>query len=196
VDPARFGDDSSVIYTRVGRDGRTWPALRFAKLDTMQLAARVAERANFFRASGLRVAINVDGGGVGGGVVDRLRSLGYEVNEIQFGARALDPKRFANRRAELWSAMRDWLAVGALPRDQELATDLTSPEFGYDSANRILLERKESMKARGLASPDTADALAVTFGATLPVAEFDSDELIYDRNVVMNYDPLALLNRR
>jgi hypothetical protein len=194
VDPARFGDDSSVIFTRLGRDGRSFPPIRLRKLDTMELAARTAEHVNYLRGLGLRVAINVDGGGVGGGVVDRLRSLLYEVNEIQFGARAFDPTRYANRRAEIWGAMKGWLTGGALPQDEALAIDLTSVEYGYNPAGAIALERKESMKARGLASPDTADALACTFAIPTPLALPDDEiDVAKAARKVLDFDPMAAM---
>ena len=70
---------------------------------------------------------------------------------------------YANRRAEMWDRMRKWLRTGALPDDADLISDLKGPEYGFDSTGHILLEKKEKMKARGLASPDAADALALTF---------------------------------
>jgi hypothetical protein len=41
----------------------------------------------------------------------------------------------------------------------------------YDASDAILLERKDDMKRRGLASPDDGDALALTFA--YPVAKRD-----------------------
>ncbi|MCQ4325771.1 MULTISPECIES: terminase [Pseudomonadaceae] len=210
VDPARFGGDASVIWTRQGRNARDIPPIRLQGVDTMTLAARVAEHANFLRGAGHSVIINVDGGGVGGGVIDRLRSVGFDVNEVQFGSRALDPRRWANRRAEIWGLMREWLAGGAIPRDEGLATDLCAVEYGYNAADAILLEKKESMKARGLASPDSADALAVTFA--VPVALTVPGQEHLERNDQRReynpyastprgdkrrgYDPLGALGRR
>jgi hypothetical protein len=107
----------------------------------------------------------IDGIGVGSGVVDRLRQLGFVVCDVNAGATANNDRMYANRRVEMWGRMRDWLqAGGCLPRDDvALADDLTAPEYGFDSANRIALERKQDLRARGLASPDAADALALTF---------------------------------
>ncbi len=136
----------------------------------MTLAARVAEHVNFLRSAGLHVLVNVDGGGVGGGVIDRLRSVGFDVNEVQFGSRAMDPRKWANRRAEIWGAMREWLNIGTLAKDEDLIADLTNLEYGYTSTDQILLEKRESMKARGLASPDIGDALAVTFAVPTRIA--------------------------
>lgn len=168
VDVARFGGDRSVIRTRVGRDGRTIKPKRYRGLNTMQLAARVAEHVEELAQLGLRAVVFVDGGGVGGGVVDRLRQLGYDVIEVQFGGKPDDPRKYANKRAEMWGKARDWLAIGCLDKDEELATDLTGVEYGFRPDDTILLESKESMQRRGLASPDDGDALALTFAQPVP----------------------------
>ena len=75
---------------------------------------------------------------------------------------------WGNKRAEMWGAMREWLKTAALPQDRQLKTDLTGPMKKPNSAGTIFLEGKKEMKARGLSSPDAADALAVTFA--FPVA--------------------------
>lgn len=199
VDPARFGDDTSVIYTRIGRDARTYPIVRMNKADTMTLASRIAEHVNVFKRAGRFVLLNVDGGGVGGGVVDRLRQLGYEVNEVQFGSKAINMKVYANKRAEIWGALRDWLQGGALPDDAGLLAELTAVEYGFNITDQILLEKKESMKRRGLDSPDCADALAITFAVPVPIVE-GYEVPRYDRPVEpkrdhRNYDPIELFER-
>jgi hypothetical protein len=165
VDVARFGDDKSVIYVRRGLDGRTFAPLKFRGLDNMALAGKVAE---VWRRTGAD-ALFVDAGG-GAGVIDRLRQLNVPVAEIAFGGRA-DRLKFndettpaANKRAEMWAAVRAWLkAGGALPDDPELEAELTQVEYGFNARDELQLERKEDMKARGLSSPDIADALALTF---------------------------------
>ena len=67
-----------------------------------------------------------------------------------------------------WGKVKDWLPGGGLPKDETLATDLTSVEYGFRPDDSILLESKESMKKRGLASPDDGDALALTFAHPTP----------------------------
>jgi hypothetical protein len=192
VDVARFGDDQSVIFTRIGRDGASWPILRFRELDTMQLVSKVAEHAKKIKFAGMHVVIFVDGGGVGGGVVDRLRQIGYDVVEVQFGGKADDPRKYANKRAEMWARTKEWLEVGCLVKDEDMATDLTSVEYGFRPDDTILLESKESMKKRGLASPDAADALAVTFA--YPVAEFrGGDEVPQNKHRSTDYDPYKVM---
>lgn len=168
VDVARFGGDQSVIRTRIGRDASMFKPQRFRELDTMQLASRVVEHVGLLREAGYRVVVFVDGGGVGGGVVDRLSQLAIEVIEVQFGSTADDPRKYANKRAEMWGRMREWLPIGSLEKDEELVTDLTGVEYGFTVKDQILLESKESMKKRGLASPDDGDALALTFAYPVP----------------------------
>ena len=64
--------------------------------------------------------------------------------------------------------MREWLKTASIPQDRALKADLTGPMKKPDSSGSIALESKKEMKARGLASPDAADAIAVTFA--YPVA--------------------------
>lgn len=163
VDVARFGDDESVIRFRRGRDGRSIKPVRFKGLNTMQLAAETADLIDRFNPDG----VFVDGGGVGGGVVDRLKQLGYRVIEVQSGERARDPEKYLNKRAEMWGDMREWLVYGAIDNDQQLIDDLTGPEYSIDLKGRIKLETKDNMKKRGLVSPDDGDALALTFAESV-----------------------------
>lgn len=175
IDVARFGDDQSVIRTRIGRDG-TMPPIKLRGANTKDIAARAAHQINFLRGQGYRVVVFVDGsGGYGAGVVDTLQELGFEVIEVQFGASATDRKAYANKRAEMWGRMKDWLAIGSLTPDNELATDLTAVEYGFTLSDQVQLERKERMKDRGLASPDDGDALALTFAE--PVADRPAEDM-------------------
>lgn len=177
VDVGRFGDDETVILPRRGRDARTHKARKYRGLDTMQVAAQVVQAIEDLKPN----AVFVDEGGVGGGVVDRLRQLGFVVQGINFGSKAdrssLDAagaggERYANKRAEMWGVMRQWLKGGAIEDSGDLESDLIGVEYGYNADNAIQLEKKEDMKKRGLASPDWGDALALTFA--YPVAEFQS----------------------
>lgn len=163
VDVARFGDDSSVIYFRHGRDGSPMPYVRRQGVDTMALAALVADWITRWRPD----SVFVDEGGVGGGVVDRLAQLGFrEVRGINFGGKAdslRTGEKAGNKRTEMWLNMRQWLARAALPKDELLAAELTGPMYSYNADNAMMLEKKADMKKRGVPSPDVADALALTF---------------------------------
>lgn len=179
VDVARFGDAESVLAIRRGRDARTIPWEHFRGVDTMTLAARVMELDDRHHFD----AIFVDGGGVGGGVVDRLRMLKRNVVEVQFGA---SPDRatatsegavvYANKRSEMWGYMRDAMSGLMIPDDVVLADDLTGIMYGYavkQGRDAILLEKKADMQARGLSSPDRGDALCLVAGTGISTPEGD-----------------------
>lgn len=175
VDVARFGDDASVIRTRFGLDARSMPVHKFRGLNGWQLGAKVAEYYRYLKSLGVRkIIINVDVGGVGASPVDWLQQNGYPVNAINFGSGPDDKDRYKNRRAEMWGRMRDWLSEGGcIDDDSELIADLTGVEYSYTPTNQILLESKEDMKKRGLASPDNADSLCLTFAVR--VNEYEED---------------------
>lgn len=156
VDPARFGDDRSVIFRRQGLQSMR-PAV-YRGVDNMTLAGHVAAVIDDWSPD----AVFIDAG-AGSGVIDRLRQLGHDVIEVNFGGRPSQPE-YLNKRAEMWFALRDWLrAGGSIPNDTALKQDLAGPIYWYDAANRIQLEPKDNIKKRGLPSPDMADALALTF---------------------------------
>ena len=197
VDVARFGDDKTVFRFRRGRDARSIKPLKFRGLDTMQVAARVAEAFATYKPD----AIFIDNGGFGAGVVDRCNYLRLPVQGVDFGAvpdREIQSREsgvfYYNKRSEMWGAMRDWLAGGAIDNDPELTADLSGLEYGYamkNSRDCIVLEKKEHLKRRGLASPDDGDALALTFAH--PVAAADQREKYGPRSGAQHqyeYDPL------
>lgn len=188
VDVARFGDDQSVIYTRIGRDGRSIAPMKFRGIDLMELASRVAEHAESLKAD----AVMVDGGGVGGGVIDRLKQLGYSVYDVNFGSSAQDKDKYHNKTAEMWSRMREWLEEGGcIPDDVELVDELTSREYGFTDKGQVMMERKSDMKKRGLASPDVADSLALTFAVKVPrrdLGRMMRMARMRGRDAIMDYD--------
>jgi hypothetical protein len=161
VDPARFGDDRTAIIRRQGRVGYNLET--YQKYDTMQIVGLVV---NILRNE-QPDAVFVDVTGLGAGVYDRLKELGYSgvVKAVNFGETAWLKDRFVNRRAEIWCNMLDWLkdTPCQLPKSSELMADITAPQYTVDSRGRIQLEKKEDMKKRGLRSPDGGDAFALTF---------------------------------
>ena len=159
VDPARFGDDRSVIFRRQGVQAFAPVVLK--QVDNMTLSAHVAHEIESFRPDGVFIDA-----GCGGGVIDRLRQLGFTVTEVPFGGAPLKTGQYANKRAEMWGEMASWIkSVGALPDVAELKADLCQTAYDYDAAGRLRLEPKEKLKARTGKSPDLADALALTFAA-------------------------------
>lgn len=171
VDPARFGDDATAVIARRGR--KAFGLQTFKGRDTMEVAGickRILDGGVGF--TGMRVErMFVDVGGLGAGVVDRLREMGFSkrVRAVNFGGKPLDAERYSNKRSEMWGEMRDWLAdedmQADLPDSDALQADLTAPGYSWDSSGRLVLETKESMRKRGIHSPDAADALALTFAA-------------------------------
>ena len=164
VDVARFGDDRSVILVR--RGGTIRETRVYREIDTVRLAGYVCEVADQYRAE--QPTLFIDAVGIGAGVVDQCRARGYAVQEVQAGGLAQDPQHYANKRAEMWDRTREWLRTrGCLDAQaqatRDLVADLTAPEYAYDAHGRLQIETKASMKARGLASSDVADALVHTF---------------------------------
>jgi len=162
VDPARGGMDSTVILVRQGRD--VISIRRLKGEDTMSVVGHVIDAIEEFKP----VLTVIDEGGLGYGILDRLTEQRYKVRGVNFGWKAKNPIMWGNKRAEMWGAMRDWLKTASLPMDRALKNDLVGPMKKPNSAGTIFLEGKKEMKSRGLASPDAADALAVTFA--FPVA--------------------------
>lgn len=164
VDPARFGDDDTVIRIRRGRDARSYPTYVLNGVDNMTVANKLAEVINEFDPA----AVFIDSGG-GAGIIDRLREMAYKVFEVNFGRASEDPRYF-DHGTELWGRMRDWLSGGMIgdqsDADRKLITDLMGRQYEYmGRENRIKLEAKDKMKKRSSRSksPDNADALALTF---------------------------------
>lgn len=199
VDVGRFGDDPSVIYPRKGRDARSIAPEIIQGSDTMVVAARVA--ATFLRLSA--TIVMVDSGGVGGGVVDRLRQLRIPVMEVDFGSGADgvnpdDGAKYANKRAEIWGALRNWLKGGSIPQISTgdrttLLDELIGPNFALNGSEAIQLESKKDMRKRGVPSPNVADALACTFA--YPSFEFAVDPRypheVEKPHVEPDYNPFA-----
>jgi hypothetical protein len=162
VDPARFGADATVIAIRQGRD--IIAIQRHRGDDTMTVVGHVIEAIEEYKPA----LVVIDEGGLGAGIVDRLKEQRYKVKGINFGNKSTNPIMYGNKRAEMWGKMKDWLKTASIPLDRFLKTDLISPMMKPDSKGTIFLESKKDMKARGLASPDAADAICVTFA--FPVA--------------------------
>ena len=170
VDVARFGPDTTVIGHRQGAHFRIVKTLPYSATTTT-----TGEVIAYQREHGHPVA-QVDGVGVGSGVVDQLREQGRPVSDMQAGAAAtpeIDPEtgkpvtRFLNARAQWYWGLRKLFELGAVdidPNDDELASQLSSMRYGLDSKGRIKIESKDDMKDRGLPSPDRADAMMLAYG--------------------------------
>ena len=200
VDPARYGDDSTVIFPRQGRDARSRPIERVQGLSTIEVANRVAEAFNRYTAQ----MVFVDGTGLGAGVVDQLRALNIPTHEVQFSSAAIQMSasrgaNYFNKRAQIWGEMRDWLKGAALQqytidKDYTIIDDLTSTQFYFNAKDQIQLEPKEEIKRREGRSPDIADALAVTFA--LPALAQVIVPTVPQLITSLNYNPYKALRTR
>jgi len=182
VDPARGGGDKTGVIDRIGRKLGHNVCATWDFDDTMTIVGHVVGIIKKFNPA----AVNVDVGGLGAGVVDRLLELGYGhiVNAVNFGSNPIGvgptgDELYENRRAEMWDVMRDWLQGEVqIPDLDELHADLAAPAWGkgqtrYKSNNELVIEPKDSIRARFGFSPDLGDASALTFA--IPIAANTED---------------------
>lgn len=161
VDPAISGNDRTAIIRRKGR--LAYSIETHFNLNTMELVGLIRRIIEKERPT----KVCIDCIGIGAGIVDRLLEIGYDMIEgVNVARSANDKDKFRNLRAELWHDLREWLAgemAVQIPDSDELLGDLTSLGYKFDSSGRLVIESKEDLRKRGMKSPDTADALALTF---------------------------------
>jgi len=144
--------DGAVVYTETWREGTLTAT-----------AGRALDLVRRFRPD----AIVVDEGGVGGGLVDRLREVVPSVRGVHFGQRAADAERFVNARSEAYWTLRVRLEAGALSLPdtaegrESLLPELAAQRVVYDAKGRVGLAAKDTLRAELGRSPDLADALAL-----------------------------------
>jgi len=174
VDPSRFGDDKFCWVKRQGLaafDLEKHPCSGPDELDFV-----VSKLMFTIRAFNPDAVFVDDTGGYGSEVTYRLRRLGYPVVGINFAKKASKPSRYANKRAEMYDNLKQWLiSGGAIPDDLDLKKDLGVIPYSFDRQNRLGLMKKAKIKSELMRSPDCGDALAVTFGHDI-FARKDLDE--------------------
>jgi len=130
--------------------------------------------------------IVIDDGGIGGAVTDQLKARGFPVVPVSFGGTdgMLYPDRYVNIKAEIYWMLRLELESGfvntnspemglSLPNDKKLIHQLASQNFSYDLRGRRKMESHAQLAARGVKSPDRADALVLAnYGRTGMMARF------------------------
>ena len=164
VDVARYGDDETVIAEVAGNT--LINLMKWNGLSIDSTVARVMDRINSFVCNADRV--NVDGVGLGAGVVDYLRKNGYQVNEIIAGATAIYQQgseyQFKNYRSQMWWNMRELIRTGKVSinvDDVQLIEDLTAPKYKITGDKTIEIESKDETKKRINRSPDCGDAFVM-----------------------------------
>lgn len=171
VDIARGGDDQTRIVDRCGRvmGWRINEVVRNGR-DLMPIVDRCSAILN--RWPEIR-RMYIDITGVGAGVFDVLRRMGFDkvVVGVQFGAAASEEEKYVNKRAEIWGRMAEWLVTPGgvrVPDDDVVQRHLCAPQKKFRMNNELMLEAKEDLKKRVGFSPDFGDAGALTFTENLP----------------------------
>jgi hypothetical protein len=188
--PQSFGDEPLIAGVDVSDGGAAWNVVRFRRGNDARTYKPIripgekvrGDRGPFLAvlAEALRHGVNgvpvntmfVDSA-FGAPYVERLQAMGFRnVHEVRFGSDSLDAHQ-ANRRAYMWSRMKDWLGnQGCIdPGDTRLEVDLTGPGYHINKQDRLVIESKEDMAKRNVDSPDDADALALTFAAPVVVGQ-------------------------
>lgn len=159
VDIAREGLDSSVMFPRQGLVA--FPPSSWHGGTGASGASLVARKWVEWKPDAVFID---DTGGFGAPVIEQLRSpLGFNPVGVHFAEKATDPRRYVNKRAEMWWRMAEWVKRGgSLPRCPELVGDLTTPLYDH-RGDRLIIEDKAMVKKRLKRSPDHGDALALTF---------------------------------
>ena len=165
IDPARFGSDRTAFCKRVGNvvtEIKSWQGV-----DLMGTVGRVMAEYEALPMSQRPSEILVDSIGLGGGVVDRLRELGAPVRGVNVSEAPSLGQTYNNLRTELWFKTKAWLEDRSckLPHNEDLIADLAGIQYSFASSGKMQAESKDSMKRRGLKSPDLADALCLTMAS-------------------------------
>jgi hypothetical protein len=169
VDPARFGDDFSVITLRQGIKVHYQIAL--SGFDGVDLGGRIFELVRQEKTISCIVYDAIGNGADLDSTLRRMQGLPTLI-PLQWGQPAKDDKAYSNQRAECWGRMREWLEHGQIPDNDDLAEELTSLDYFYDAKFRIQLQAKRDLKKAGVRSPDRADSLAISLAPDLIERKF------------------------
>ena len=98
-----------------------------------------------------------------------IPQFALEIMECHFGGAggkidSDDPVEMENSTGLMWGAVREKLRKGELSicNSDKLISQLSTRKYMINGDGKIVLEKKETMKKRGLKSPDIADALALS----------------------------------
>lgn len=160
LDCARFGDDMTVGCLRIGR--RVVTIKRRGKTDTAGAVDLVSQLSVVCKSCGVSLdAVCVDAA-YGGGVIDMLRDLGFNVFEVNFSEASPDQNYF-NMRAYMYFKAKEWIEQGGFAMDENLRDDLSAQRYFIHADKSFRIIPKELIKKTLGRSPDTSDAFALTF---------------------------------
>lgn len=170
VDPARFGSDQTGFCLRQGP--KVLNMWQRPLTDEMEIAGEVNR---MLKDDHEISTVKMDTIGPGAGAFDRVKEvvdeaavLDVDLVEVKGSEKpdsAEDEDEYYNKVAALWGKIKTRLQNGQidLPDDEELKSQLSTRKYSYRSNGKIQLESKDDMKARGLDSPDKADALTYAY---------------------------------
>ena len=160
------GGDENVLAIRSGN--KLMELIAWRERDTTASVGRFIIE---FRKHHLRAGqIWGDAGGMGTPMCDMLADAGWTINRFDFGGKASRHDVYYNRGMEIWGRLALMIEKGeiVLINDPTLISQLTTRKIFYDLKGRVRLETKDDMRARGLKSPDRADAVAGAFALGSP----------------------------
>jgi hypothetical protein len=162
VDVARYGEDVSIILPRKGL--KLYPWETHDNLNTISLGGHVNQSYQELDADGL----SIDEIGVGAGVTDWLQKHGHlKCFGINVAAKSSNIAKFDRLRDELWIGVRDKCVshlydIPDTEEGEELCNELASPTYDFNVHGGYKVESKREMKARGVMSPNIADAVGLS----------------------------------
>ncbi len=185
VDVARYGNDETVIAQNVG--GKIMLPVSFRGQSLMTTVGKIVWQykkvIKEYPAYQGNLYVNIDDCGLGGGVTDRLEEVKIEekLNRmviVPVNASAKVPEdiiedgnakikacdKYENMTTYLWGTVKDLMMMEeiSLENDNEMVGQFSCRKYRLTSRGKIILESKEEMKKRGIASPDRADAVALS----------------------------------
>lgn len=162
----------NVMRYRRGCDARSIPPIRISGEAGRDRQVLVAKAAQVLSDPDRPVAMMFVDSAFGAPIVERLLLMGFEnVMEVNFGGPSPNSHQF-NMRAFMWNKVKEFLPGGSIDKDDvRLHTDLVGPGFHLNNKSQLVIESKESMQKRNVASPDDGDALALTFAHPVAAAE-------------------------
>jgi phage terminase large subunit len=164
ADIARGGKDRVVFVKRKGLKMLSKRVYQNNDPGEKMRITETAERLMAFIGPDKDALVKVDDTGLGGGVTDILEDKGYNVEGVNFGARAVDYDHYTNVAAELWFNFAQIVDKVELLDDAELAEELYGRREGRrDNRGRRTVERKDDFNERLGRSPDLADATLLAF---------------------------------
>lgn len=181
IDPNHGGANSTVFVVRYPQSGFAKVVKRERYADSRNITEDIVNDAikiiEDYQIGDYRTG--VDAGGVGAGVVDGLERKGYAIEAVMFGQKAENTIRYANAKAELYMRLRKWLVAdnGKL-LSHDGFFELKEINYKENTSSKVQMESKEDLAKRNVASPDVADALALTFITTSNIVEEDDYDII------------------